>query len=314
MKLSQKSIHCLAAFRSFTRPAVAVVLAFLVVIPEGDLLFHTLEKSEVIILCMLRLIFSLLLSAVLGTLMSHAQAQPCGANAQSTIATDRPQITSSSIVVPCGSLQFENGFLETSSGGQRSYDLPETSVRFGVLNKTELRLGIPEYFFNVSTASGSTDGFGDLNLGFKQQLGPTHGFDLSLIPSLSFPTGADPISSHGYDASLQLPWSRSLTKNWTAAGMFSLAWPTESARHNMTGQASVYFDRQLTQLWDAYVEYSGSFPQRGGPQHIIDFGTAYKPSPHQQLDFHCSFGLSAAAPDHTIGIGYSARFQMIRAK
>jgi hypothetical protein len=93
-----------------------------------------------------------------------------------------------------------------------------------------------------------------------------------------------------------------------------MMWPTETARHNLTGQASVYFDRQLTAPWDAYVEYSGAFPQRGGPQHTIDFGTAYKLSPHQQLDFHCGFGLSAATPDHTIGFGYSVRFQAIRSR
>jgi hypothetical protein len=29
------------------------------------------------------------------------------------------------------------------------------------------------------------------------------------------------------------------------------------------------------------------------------------PTPNQQLDFHCGFGLSAAAPDHSVGFGYS---------
>jgi hypothetical protein len=96
--------------------------------------------------------------------------------------------------------------------------------------------------------------------------------------------------------------------------MFSVMWSTEAGRRNVTGQSSVYFDRQLTQPWDAYVEYSGSFPQRGGPQHVIDFGMAYKSSPHQQLDFHCGFGLSAATPDHFIGVGYSVRFQVIRSR
>ena len=81
----------------------------------------------------------------------------------------------------------------------------------------------------------------------------------------------------------------------------------------MTGRSSMYFDQQLTPPWDAYVECSGAFPQRGGPQHMIDFGTAYKPSPHQQLDFHCGFGLSAATPDHSIGFGYKARILMPRA-
>ena len=257
-------------------------------------------------------------SVIAGTLALQAKAQPCGANAQAIaapIATDRPQITSSSIVVPCGSLQFENGFQETGNAGQRTFDLPETAVRFGIAKKTELRLTAPNYFVNDDTASGFTNGFADLSIGLKQQLGPTRGgFNVALIPSLSLPTGADLISSHGYDPTVQLPWSRSLSKNWTLAGMFSLMWPTQSGRRNLTGQSSVYFDRQILALWDAYIEYSGAFPQRGGPQNIIDFGTAYKPTPHQQLDFHCTFGLSATTPDHSIGIGYSFRFQTIHAR
>ncbi len=244
----------------------------------------------------------------------HAPAQACGANAQGTIATDRPQITSSSIVVPCGSLQFENGFQETSNAGPRTYDLPETAVRFGIGNKTELRLTAPDYFFNADTTSGFATGLGDLSLGFKQQLGPTHGFDISLIPSVSLPTGASLISSHGYDPTVQLSWSRSLPKNWTVAGMLSLMDPTQSGRRNLTGQASMYFDRQLTAPWDAYVEYSSAFPQRGGPQNVIDVGTSYKPSPHQQLDLHCNFGLSAATPGPAIGFGYSFRFQVFRSR
>lgn len=264
---------------------------------------------------MLRSTCALFISVMAETLALQAKAQTCGADAKSPIATDRPQITSSSIVVPCGSLQFENGFQETSNGGQRTFDLPETAVRFGIAKKTELRLTVPDYFFNDDTASGFASGFADLSLGFKQQLGPTRGgFDVSLISSVSLPTGANPISSHGYDPTVQLPWSRSLSKNWTAAGMFSLMWPTQGARRNLTGQSSVYFDRQITSPWDAYIEYSGAFPQRGGPQNVIDFGTAYKPTPHQQLDFHCNFGLSAATPAHSIGFGYSVRFQAFRSR
>ena len=201
----------------------------------------------------------------------------------------------------------------TSSGGRRSPDFPETSARFGIDAKTELRFSVPNYFQNDNGVSGE-NGFGDLNLGLKQQLGPVGGFDISLIPSLSLPTGANSISSHGYDPTVQLPWSRSLTKSWTVAGQLGVTWPTQSGRRNVTGQTSLYVDRQLTPPWDAYVEYSGAFPQRGGPQHLTDFGTAYKPTPHQQLDLHGSFGLSSAAPDYSIGFGYSVRFHVIRSR
>src|ERR1700758_932169 len=187
---------------------------------------------------MLRSTCALYISVMAGTLALQAKAQTCGANMQSPIATDRPQITSSSVVVPCGSLQFENGFQETNNGGQRTLDLPEIAVRFGIATKTEIRFGAPDYFFNDETASGVATGLGDLSVGFKQQLGPTRvGFDVSLIPSVSLPTGANLISSHGYDPTVQLPWSRALTKTWTAAGMFSLMWRTEGAsKFDRTGQ------------------------------------------------------------------------------
>lgn len=260
----------------------------------------------------------LLLTISAGCLALHAQTPKCGADPASTIATDRPQITNSSIVVPCGSLQFENGFQETTANAQHGYDLPETSIRLGFARKTELRLAVPDYFINAETTSTFANGFSDLVLGVKQQLGPTPkrfgSIDLSIIPSLSLPSGSNAISSHGYDPSVQLPWSRSLSKNWTAAGQLSLFDPTQLARHNLTGQPSLYFDRQLTAPMDTYIEYSGDFPQRGGPEHIVDFGTAYKPSPHQQLDLHCGFGLSSAAPSFMIGFGYSVRFQAFRSK
>jgi hypothetical protein len=128
---------------------------------------------------------ALFLAVIVGTVAPKVRAQTCGANAQSTIATDRPQITSSSIVVPCGSLQFENGFQDTSNGGQQAFDFPETAVRLGIASKTELRFGVPDYFYNYDTAPPFGNGFSDLSLGFKQQLGPTRGgFDVSLIPSV----------------------------------------------------------------------------------------------------------------------------------
>jgi hypothetical protein len=248
-----------------------------------------------------------------------AQTNPhgCGADASSPISTDRPQVTEASTVVPCGSLQLENGFAGTGSGGQSGLDLTETWMRVGIPGKGEVRVGVPDYYTNLSLTSGFSSGFGDLSLGFKEQLGPTHGFDVSVIPSLSVPTGANRISSHGYDPSVQLPWSRGLSKNWTVAGMLAVYWPTQpSGPHfarNTTGQLTLYFDRQMTALIDVWGEYAGSYPERGGTAQLVNFGACLKPTPHQQIDFHASFGLTAA-PDYSVGLGYSVRFQVARAK
>jgi hypothetical protein len=229
--------------------------------------------------------------------------------AASPINTDRPAVTDSSVVVPAGNLQVENGFADTVSQGQQTFDGPETLLRFGVASKTELRLTAPDYFGQPGISSGS----GDLAVGMKQQLGPAPGgFDVSLVLSLSAPTGARDISSHGYDPFVQLPWSRAVSSNWTAAGMLSVYWLTEQGHRNETGETTFLMDRQLTKTWDAFVEYAGDFPEQGAPRHLVHFGTAWKLTPHQQLDLHAGWGLSAAAVDHFIGVGYSFRVQVVR--
>ena len=241
----------------------------------------------------------------------HGQDQPPSADSAGPISTDRPAVTNSSVVVPPGSLLVENGFLETSSQGQSILDGPESLVRFGVAKRTELRFTVPDYFHNLNTGGGT--GFGDFAFGVKEQLGPTPGkFDVSVILFLSFPTGSNTVSSGGYDPGLQVPWSRALSTNWTAAGMFSVYWPTQGRTRNVTGESTFLFDRQLTKPWDAFVEYAGDFPEVGGPQHLLHFGTALKITAQQQIDFHVGVGLSSATVDHLIGIGYSFRFQAIR--
>lgn len=242
--------------------------------------------------------------------VAAAQAHPCGADAATPISTDRPQVTEASTVVPCGSLQLENGLAVSSAAGEHDVDLSETWVRVGLTGRGEFRVAVPEYFSD----NGGFSGASDMVLGYKQQLGPVKGVDFSLIPSLSVPVGTRGITSGGYDPSLQAPWSRALSKNWTAAGMLAFYDPTQPNGRNPTGQGTVYLDRQITGPLDAWMEYAGTFPSRGGPQHVLNVGTSFKLTPQQQIDFHVAFGLSAAAADYSVGVGYSVRFQFVKAK
>jgi hypothetical protein len=93
--------------------------------------------------------------------------------------------------------------------------------------------------------------------------------------------------------------------------MFSLYYPTQNHTRNLTGQSTLLLDRQLSRPWDAFVEYLGNFPERGVSGQLLHFGTAIRLSNRQQLDFHFGVGLSSAAVDHFIGIGYSFRFQAL---
>jgi hypothetical protein len=228
------------------------------------------------------------------------------------IATDRPAVTNSSVVVPQGDFQAENGVLDSRDQGLSTADGTETLLRFGVGTRTELRFTVPDYFDNLR-AGGPASGFGDLEVGIKEQLGPIRGgFDVSATVFLSLPIGAPSVSSGGYDPGLQIAWSRGLSSTWTAAGMISLYAPTQGLSRNMTGEFAILLDRQLTGPWDAFVEYAGDFPERGGNRHLLHFGTALKTTPGQQLDVHAGVGLSSAAPDRVVGIGYSFRVQLWR--
>lgn len=230
-----------------------------------------------------------------------------------TISTDRPSVANSSVVVPKGYLQAENGLLVTDTQGQYILDMPETALRFGLLYKTELRLSAPNYFHTLTTDTASVSGFGDIAIGVKQQLGPTReDFNFSVILFLSLPTGAKALSSHGYDPGLQLPWSHQVSENWTASGQVAFYWPTQAGKHNFTGETTFVLDRQLTKPWDAFVEYAGDFSQRGGSRQLLHFGSAYRLAPRHQIDFQVAAGLSRAAPNTFVGIGYSFLFRLAK--
>jgi hypothetical protein len=252
----------------------------------------------------------LALSAILfaGTAPLRAQVAD-----KPVISTDRPSVAESSVVVPRGFLQVENGLLLTHAQGEDVFDLPETSLRFGLLDRTELRFSVPDYFHTLPTESPTVSGFGDMAIGLKQQLGPTRdNFNFAAVLFLSFPTGANTISSHGYDPGLQLPWSHQLSDNWTAGGQAAFYWPTLAGKRNFTGELTFVLDRQLTRPWDVFIEYAGDFPERTGSRQLLHLGSSYKISPRQQIDFQVAGGLSSAAPDVFVGVGYSFLLHVVK--
>jgi Putative MetA-pathway of phenol degradation len=227
------------------------------------------------------------------------------------IVTDRPDITESSIVVPRGSLQIENGLSWTTNHTNEVIDFSETLMRFGISSRTELRIVVPNYIGGL-TGPAAASGFGDIAFGIKQQLGPlSAGFDLSVIVALSLPTGADPVSSHGFDPFVKFPWARELKAGWSIGGMQSVFWYTQQDRRSLTWESTVYLEKVVTKRWDVFAEYGGDFSRWAGSKQIGHFGTAYKVTPKQQLDFHFGFGVSHAAPRRFFAVGYSFRLDKL---
>jgi len=84
--------------------------------------------------------------AVLGTVGARADGCP---TAKDEIATDRPDVTNSSLVVPVGSLQSENGVNFSSRDVGQIIDGTNTRWRLGIATCLELLVDLPTYFTAV---------------------------------------------------------------------------------------------------------------------------------------------------------------------
>ena len=222
------------------------------------------------------------------------------------IATDRPSVTNSSSVVPLGSLQAENGIDWT--GEQRSDVLSGTTtrLRLGVAHCTEVLADLPTYFYSLNGDAAS--GFSDLILSVKRELPVPLGFQASATGDVSFPTGAEGVSTHGYDPYIQFPWSRQITDSWSLAGMFGVTWFTSEHINNPTFEPTLSLDHSFSAARDAFVEYAGQYPDHARPAQTLDGGGSWRVTDHQQIDLHVGFGLNRSAPNHFLGFGYSFRF------
>ena len=253
-----------------------------------------------------RVIFQLgLLSgfALFGAVDAWADTCP---TAKDEIATDRPDVTNSSLVVPTGSLQSENGVNFSTRDSARIVDGTNTRWRLGVAPCLELLLDLPTYF--AAVRGPATSGFTDVAPAVKWQISPVPGkVDLSLVFGAALPTGTVDIAGRGVQPYLQMPWSLELHDGWGLSGMLTEFFrPSEPVTKRVT-ETTFSIEKKLTERSSLFVEYVGDYPENAGPSQLLNSGGVYRLSPTQQVDFHVAFGLNHNAPSYIIGLGYSFR-------
>jgi len=233
---------------------------------------------------------------------AHSQEKP------KEIETDRPDVTP--YTVPKGSLQLENGIAWTGDESARDFDLTESLVRVGVGSTTEVRIGVPDYFYRLGKTIAPQSGFGDLLIGVKQRLGEVGGFDIAVVPAVTFPTGARGWSSGGIDPQLEFPWQRELSRRWSISGTVGAFDLTEDGRRKPVGECQIELEREIGKRDDAFVEFQG-FDGVGPANHSLQIGGGHKLKPNQRLDYFVVVGLSRAATNFAAGIGFSFRLDRL---
>src|ERR1700731_3442196 len=108
-----------------------------------------MSKHSLIINCGY-LLWCALLLATLTTCPTEAVAVEHCPTTSDEIATDRPDVTNSSLVVPYGSLQAENGIDWTVKHASNVLDGTGTRVRLGIAHCTEFLVDVPSYFLSLN--------------------------------------------------------------------------------------------------------------------------------------------------------------------
>lgn len=246
-----------------------------------------------------------LVSALASLAAVDARANSCP-TAKDEIATDRPDVTNSSLVVPAGSFQSENGVNFRGQDGGQIIDGTNTRWRLGIAPCLEILMDLPTYFGPVRGPGSS--GFTDVTPAIKWQVSPIPGkIDVSLVAGVALPTGAVNIAGPGTQPYLQMPWSWELHDGWGVSGMLTEFFrPSDVVTPRIT-EATFSVEKKLTDKASLFVEYVGDYPENASPSQLINSGGLYRLSPTQQVDFHVAFGLDRNAPSYIVGVGYSFR-------
>jgi len=245
------------------------------------------------------LLFALILPS------TEARSEGCP-TAKDEIATDRPDVTNSSLVVPTGSLQNENGVNFSMRDDGRAVDGTNSRWRLGIAPCLEVLVDLPTYFANVQGPGNS--GFTNVSPALKWQISPVPGkIDLSAVFGMGLPTGSVAIAGRGVQPYVQFPWSWELHDGWGVSGMFTEFFrPSDLSTRNIT-EATFVIEKKLNEQLSLFTEYVGDYPQGASPSQLWNSGAVYHVDRTQQVDFHIAFGLTHTAPSYIVGVGYSFR-------
>jgi hypothetical protein len=233
----------------------------------------------------------------------HASECP---SSGSEIATDRPDVTNSSLVVPAGSFQSENGINTSHQAAGSGFDGTNSRMRFGVAPCLELLVDIPSY---VGRLSGTTNtGFTNVTPAVKWQVSALpEQSSLSVVVGAGLPTGTPAITGGGLQPYLQFPWAHELGGGWGISGMFTSFFRPEDFANHQTSEATFVIEKRISEKMSLFAEYVGDYPSRGASIALLNAGGGYLLSRTEQIDFHMAFGLNRNSPDYIIGVGYSFR-------
>lgn len=263
------------------------------------------------------------LVCLLLALPASAQEQGGAPPPPPEMVTDRPDQTESALTVPPGYVQVETGWLFTreDSSGLRleSHGLPGTLARIGVASGLELRAGWSGYVRDQTRLGAfevAEEGAGDAEVGAKLRLTSESGLrpEIAFLAGASLPVGSAGVSSERVDPAFRFSVAHTLSDRLALGYNLGMVWDSDSdetgnratlSNYLYTLSLGVGLTERLGSFIEVFGEMGASAP--GPPAHSLDGGFTYLVRPNLQFDVSAGVGLSAAAEDWFVGLGFSVR-------
>ena len=215
--------------------------------------------------------------------------------------TDRPDFTESPYTIPLGSVQIETGFSWERVSDADVTRLPKGLVRWSPILGLELRLGVPDWL----EAPGGGQGFGDLGLGAKFELGRFGVWDAAVMAAATLPTGTEVVSSGGFEPQVAVTAGRDLGLMSSLGVQLSATAPVGEEAVGV--MSTVVLGRALTENVGSFIELAIEKGSGETSASLVHAGITFALTPIMQFDIHAAAGISGSAPDALIGFGFSTR-------
>ena len=241
--------------------------------------------------------------------------------ADSAISADRPGFATPPSVLGRGVAQVEGGFtFSVSTDGllrQHTFTVGSPLLRVGVGGPIELRVAGDGFLSRSDDGvSHATTGWSDLSVGAKvavlheARILPA----ISLLPSISVPTGYRAFTSSTYDPGLAVAGLKTLPAGLSLVGtLAATSISEEKARHARYSSAiALWFPAPARSA--AYIEmYAVAFGGAGSASaRIYDAGLTHNFGPNLQIDIEAGRRLYSGTPCWFVATGFALRQALFR--
>ncbi|MDN4164521.1 transporter [Cytophagales bacterium LB-30] len=227
------------------------------------------------------------------------------------IATDRPDQTESSSLVPKGYFQWETGFLyEHANSAEQNYSYNTSLLKYGLFDSFELRL-IVEYNRSRVALTGSEiddQGLAPIAIGSKIAITQENGWipEIALLSHLTLPnTGLKAFQTNFLAPDFRFLISKTLTETLSIGLNLGASWDGQTP--NATREYTLALANGFTERFGGFIEVYGFATEGSQPDHRLDGGFTYLIQNNMQLDISAGLGLSDISPEYFLSAGFSLR-------